>query len=118
MENNSPLQSRGLWVAAVILLLVTGYFVTVWISTPPQLPVQNEAVMNTVDALFTAVSTRDFKLLADCRERLSKFAQSGELPAQSAQRLTQLMDQAEQGDWEPAGRQLYDFMLGQKGQRN
>ena len=115
MATESRPDRRKIALSAVCVLLA-GYMLFQWNSAPPQLPVRHDAIMQTVDALFTAISTRDTRHLQECRLRLQRFEQSGELPAAAAQRLTSLIEQADRGAWEAAGRALYDFMLGQRGQ--
>src|SRR5262249_32028262 len=52
-------------LAGAAILLLVGWLV--WGGKPPQMGA-DEAVFNSVDALFTAVTARDEKLLADCEQ--------------------------------------------------
>lgn len=74
----------------------------------------DEAVFKTVDALFTAVTARDEKRLAECEERLRGYREQGKLPADAAERLDSIILKAKSGEWEPASRKLYDFMKEQR----
>jgi hypothetical protein len=101
------------FIASGILFAVG--LVLFWSSwwLPPQIG-WDEEVFSTVDALFTAVNSRDLKQLSDCEQRLKTYQQSGKLPAAAAGRLDSLIQQARAGEWKLAAQRLYDFMLGQR----
>lgn len=92
-------------IAAVVALIL-------WNRTP-QLGTDEE-VFRTVDALFTAVTARDEKLLAQCEQRLKAHRDAGRLPADAADRLDGVIAKAHSGSWGPAAERLYDFMKSQK----
>jgi hypothetical protein len=101
-------------LAALAGIVLVGIVYLIWgLQRPPQMG-DDEEVFKTVDALFTAVTARDEKLLADCEKRLHGHKSSGRLPADAAKRLDQVIAQARRGQWEPASRLLYDFMIGQR----
>ena len=79
----------------------------------PQLGADDE-VFKTVDALFTAVSARDEKLLGQCEERLNAGRAAGTLPADAADYLDGIVAKARAGRWESAAQKLYDFMKAQQ----
>ena len=90
-----------------IVLIVRGLWPTPQIGT-------DEDVFKTVDALFTAVNTRDPGRLADCESRLTAFRDSGKLPKSAAKNLDLIIKQARDGQWELSARRLYDFMMAQQ----
>ena len=96
-------------VLAVVLmgLLVRG----LW--PQPQLA-SHEEVFTTVDALFTAVTTRDSKRLDDCAARLNSYREEGMIPTSAAKKLDAIIRQAQSGQWESSAKTLYDFMLAQR----
>ena len=80
---------------------------------PPQMG-PDEEVFKTVDALFTALTSRDKQRLEDCEHRLRSYRDGGKLPAAAARKLDAIVKQAETGQWEKSAHQLYDFMLAQR----
>lgn len=110
---NSPDQYRRwtLSVLAVVVILVVGRWA--WSLMPPPQIGADEQVFNTVDALFTAITSRDNSRLAECEKRLQGCRQSGTLAAAPAQFLDGVIEQARRNEWEPAARRLYDFMYRQ-----
>jgi hypothetical protein len=112
---SSPEGDRKWVVAAGGLLAAIGIVWVIWSrSPPPQLKV-DEQIFNTVDALFTALTSRDASRLADCERRLKAYHEAGRLSDAAALSLDAVIEQAQAGQWEPAARRLYDFMLGQRG---
>lgn len=93
------------------LLLIGCWFL--FFRGPPQLGPDDEAFKN-VDALFTAVTARDEKLLGQCAQRLHALKEAGKLPGNAATYLDAVIGQAREGRWESAAERLYDFMLGQR----
>jgi hypothetical protein len=106
---------RPLTIAAgIAALAVAGWMI--WNNLPPaQLDLGDEQVFNTVDALFTALTSRDEKRLSDCERRIRAFNDDGKISESVDASLTAIIQQAEDGQWEPASKKLYDFMLGQRG---
>lgn len=102
---------RYLILAASILVLGVAIFST---FRKPQIGDSEEA-FKTVDALFTALTTKDLQRLDDCEQRLSEYREAGELNPSAAARLDKIIQQARTGDWENSARRLYDFMLSQRG---
>jgi hypothetical protein len=87
----------------------------VWARLPPPQLKADEQVFNTVDALFTALTARDRARLDDCERRLKAYREQGKTSRAAAARLDAIIQQAHDGQWEPAARKLYDFMLAQRG---
>jgi hypothetical protein len=104
------------WVAAVcgVLLVVSVVLLMRHWGSPPQIGADGD-VMKTVDALFTAMTTRDLARLDDCDRRLKSYHTAGRLPARPAQALAAMIQQARDGQWEPAAKRLYEFIYGQWG---
>jgi hypothetical protein len=83
------------------------------LQRPPQMG-SDEAVFNTVDALYTAVRNQDDKQLTDSEHRLTAFKEAGKLPKDSAEYLERVIATARSGGWDSAAHRLYDFMLVQR----
>ena len=81
-------------------------------SRPPQIG-GHEATIKAVDALFTAVTARNDKLLGDSERQLRALKDAGKLPERLA-----VPRRGHQGGQqrrrEPAAETLYDFMKGQR----
>ena len=99
-------------VGTVAVLLLAFQIWTRWPA--PQMPT-DEQVFNTVDALFTAVTAHDAARLSECEQRLKTYHADGRISDAVADRLSGVVQQAHDGDWEPAAQTLYDFILGQRG---
>ncbi len=67
-----------------------------------------------VDALYTAVSLRDPKLLDQCEANLKSLHDSGKLPDAAFKSLEPMVTEARAGKWEPAQERLGKFMEGQR----
>lgn len=118
MKNKKPsATSQGsywpiaLTFGCLTLVAVTAY----WLSnrSQPQLKYDGE-VYNTVDALFTAITSRNADRLAACNERLNRYESEGRLTGPAAKALDQIVRQAEGGEWDAAGKRLYALILGQR----
>ena len=67
-----------------------------------------------VDALFTAVTARDDKLLGESERRLHALKDAGTLSDNASASLDDIIKTARNGGWESAAQTLYDFMKGQR----
>ncbi|MBI3822183.1 MAG: hypothetical protein HY289_05830 [Planctomycetes bacterium] len=94
-------------LAAGVTVLLTGC------GTPPQMG-SDEEVFRTVDALYTAVTARNEKLVDQCDQRLSKLKQAGKLPESAANYLDDVIATARAGQWRPAAERLHAFMKSQR----
>ena len=105
---------RSVVIAAGIIALA-GLLVCwfVWWTTPPQMGA-DEAVFAAVDALFTAVTARDEKLLGQCERRLHALKDAGKLPADASDYLDGIVQKAHAARWESAAERLYEFMKTQR----
>ncbi len=68
----------------------------------------------TVDALYTAVSLRDPKLVDQCAGKLKELQAAGKLPEAAYATLDGLMGEAKSGGWESAQDRLARFMEAQR----
>jgi hypothetical protein len=84
-----------------------------WFRSQPQIGADREVIL-AVDALFTAVTARDARLLQCCSQRLQTLREAGKLPAGAADYLDGIARQAREGRWESAAERLYDFMQRQR----
>ena len=98
-------------VAFLGLAVVVGGAFAFWPT--PQIGA-DEDVMSAVDALFTAVTARDEKLLSQCEKRLDELKSQEKLPASAAGRLDGIIDEARGGGWDSAARRLYSFIEAQR----
>jgi hypothetical protein len=97
----------GLAAAVIAIFLVQTF------KAPPQIGTDDEAFA-TVDALFTALTSRDEARLNDCEERLLELREANQLPPKAADQLDSMLQQARSGQWEPAAKRLYEFMYRQR----
>jgi hypothetical protein len=95
------------------MVLFGGYYAWSKWDRTPQIGT-DEAVFKTVDALFTAVTSKDKKRLEQCATRLAEYRKAGQLPEASAELLDSIVTQARSGEWKPAAERLYDTMLSQR----
>ena len=101
------LTALGLSAAAVVVWLYIVF------ARPPQMGVDEQA-FGAVDALFTAVTGRNEKLVSDCEQRLHKLTEQGKLPRDAADYLDEVMKMCHAGQWDPAAKRLYGFMRAQR----
>jgi hypothetical protein len=98
-------------IGVVVTVIAVGLFF--FLSRPPQMGT-SEDVFNTVDALYTAVRSRDEKQLTACEQRLTGYREAGKLPAAAAESLAGIIRKARGGSWDTAAERLYEFMLAQR----
>lgn len=109
MPSNRRLTLGLLASVSLVIVLIGAY--RFWPT--PQMG-GDEEVMSAVDALFTAVTARDEKLLSQCEQRLDQLRSNSKLPQAAAGSLTGIIKQARSGGWEPAARRLYSFIEAQR----
>ncbi len=95
-------------LSILLLILIVRH-----LRTPPQMGADEE-VFKTVNALFTALTSKNTSRLDDCGKRLRDYREAGKLPETAAKSLDSIMKQAREGQWDPAARRLYEFMLVQR----
>lgn len=109
-------QSRGVAWGRIVAggCLLVGVVLLWWfLSRPVQMGADPE-VFKTVDALYTAIRNQDKKQLASCEATLKDHFRGGRLPATASQSLNKVIAKAQSGEWEPAAKSLYSFMLAQR----
>lgn len=112
-EARRPLQHPAVvWSVALICVGATLWWV-LSLRRPPQMG-PNDEVFRTVDALFTAVTAHDEKLLAQCETRLHTQREVGHVPPEAAEYLDNVIQKARGGSWQSAAERLYDFMRVQR----
>ncbi|WP_406697506.1 hypothetical protein V5E97_01480 [Singulisphaera sp. Ch08] len=104
MMNRSPLPRR---VACLLVLAFSGC------GRPPQIG-EDRAAFKAVDALYTAVSLRDPKLLDQCEGELRSLQAKGGLSEAAGGVLGTIITKAKEGEWETSQSRLGDFMRGQR----
>jgi hypothetical protein len=110
---HSPTRRTALAAVLVVLAVLVIVFWFVWWRRPPQMGADEE-VFKTVDALFTAVTSRDENRLADCEQRLVTLEAAGKLPPEARVYLDKVIRKARGGNWESAAQTLYVFMRAQR----
>ena len=95
---------------AGLLLLGIWY---AWGGRPPQVGGDKESV-KTVDALYTAVTSRNAMRLVQCEEQLHTLRDEAKLPRRTADYLDGVISMARGGDWKGASHKLFDFMRAQR----
>jgi hypothetical protein len=96
----------------LVAVAVLGVAIAYWMR-PPQMGA-DEDVFRSVDALYTAVRSRNEVQLSRCEERLRGYREAGKLPKKSADYLSRVIAKARSGRWEAATEELYEFMLAQR----
>jgi hypothetical protein len=100
----------GAGVAGTVLLVG----LLLWWWTRPAQMSKDADVIKAVDALFTAVTARDAKLLGSCEQRLHAYRDDGKLPAAASTYLDGIITMARAGRWEAAAERLYHFVRAQR----
>ncbi|MDB5353441.1 MAG: hypothetical protein JWN86_4688 [Planctomycetota bacterium] len=80
---------------------------------PPSIGEDKDA-FKAVDALYTAVSMREQKLLDQCDASLKSLHDSGKVPDNAFESLESITAEARAGKWETAQERLTKFMEGQR----
>ncbi len=97
-------------ISSVAILLGCLYFA--W-GNPPQIG-PDEEVFSGVDALFTAVTAHDERLLDQCARRLTGLAEAKKIPEEAWTYLGGIIAKARAGRWQSSAESLYGFMLAQR----
>lgn len=104
----------GLVLVALGALAVACLGVFIWRMSPPPQIGNDPEVFRTVDALFTAVTSKDEQRLSECEQRLQGYRQAGKLPADAADALDTVIQKARSGSWQKAAERLYAYIQGQR----
>jgi hypothetical protein len=97
--------------AAVASLIVALSLSGCW--APPQIGPDRDT-FKAVDALYTAISLRDPKLVENCASRLKELRAAGKVPEAAFLTLDSIILEASEGHWEPSQERLAVFMEGQE----
>jgi len=92
---------------ALVTLLITGC------GTAPQV-VEDEAVFNELDALYTAVTSKRTDLLDACRSRMNKLHDEKRISEAGFAEVSAVIATATEGKWTDAAERLYTFMRAQR----
>jgi hypothetical protein len=116
-QDDQRISPRGLLLTALGLVVVVVVAGVAWLymvfTRPPQMGIDEQA-FGAVDALFTAVTSHNEKLVNDCEQRLHKLTDQGKLPRDAADYLDEVMKMCHAGHWDPAAKRLYGFMRAQR----
>jgi hypothetical protein len=96
-----------------LLLLVGSLLALAGCTGPPQIGT-DRATFKAVDALYTAVSLRDSKLVERCAADLKALEGAGKAPRAVVASLDAIIAEANGGRWQPALDRLAAFMEGQR----
>jgi len=107
------LQDRRAWLLSAAIVLFGGYMAWSKWDRTPQIGT-DERVFKTVDALFTAMTTRDPKRLEQCAKSLAEHRRAKRLPDASAELLDSIVAEARKQKWESAAQRLYATMMSQR----
>ena len=102
--------------AAVAAAGASALLLGIWFACcgqPPQVGGDKES-LRAVEALYTAVSSRNTSRLANCEEQLHALRDQGKLPRAAADYLDGLISTARGGDWKGATHKIFDFMKAQR----
>jgi hypothetical protein len=111
MFDEMNVKTVALGSAAAGLLLLGSWYA--WWGRPPQVGGDKESI-KVVDALYTAVTSRNPTRLAQCEEQLHTLRDEGKLPRRTADYLDGLIKTARGGNWQGASHKLVDFMRAQR----
>jgi hypothetical protein len=100
-------------ILVALTAFAAGAFFVQYLRSCPQIG-SDEEVSKTIDALFTALTSKDVQRLSDCEQRLQSYREAGDLPHSAAANLEGMIKQARAGEWESSARILYDFILAQR----
>lgn len=114
--NNLTTKQAASAVALTVLTIGLVCWLIWWLTKPLQIGGDAE-VVKAVDALFTAVTARDERLLGECEQRLHTSKEAGQLATEPADYLDGIIRKARAGRWQSAAERLYDFMKVQRRDR-
>jgi len=98
---------------AVVALGVSLVFALGGCGRPAQIGADKDS-FKAVDALYTAVSLRDPKLVDRCEKTIKDLRGTGKMPEAASRSLEAIIAEARGGDWVPAQERLGKFMEGQR----
>jgi hypothetical protein len=111
MSDEMTVKRAAVAAAGAGLLLFGIWFA--WWGRPPQIGGDKESG-KVVDAIYTAVTSRNATRLAQCEEQLHALRDEGKMPRPAADFLDGLIRTAQGGNWKGATHKLFDFMRAQR----
>ncbi len=112
-NSNGSTNKRAVIIGAGVAVVVLVGLLIWWWTRPPQMG-HDEDVIKTVDALFTAVTAGDEKLLGQCEQRLHTYKDAGKLSPDASTYLDGIITTARESRWEAAAERLYNFVRSQQ----
>lgn len=106
-------RNRFATMLLAVAAFAAGALVVQYLRFTPQLGMDEE-VFKTVDALFTAITSKNVQRLNDCEQRLKSAREEGKLNSSAAAKLGTIIGAARAGEWEGSARKLYTFILAQR----
>lgn len=103
---------RGRAIESLLLLAVVG-LVVAGCSAPPQWGTDDET-FKMVDALWTAVTAQDVKLVDQCAEKIVKLHDEGHMPDPAFEYLQTVVAKAHSAQWPKARDQLKKLIRAQR----
>jgi hypothetical protein len=85
----------------------------IWLGRAPQIGGDKDAI-KAVDALFTAVTSRNESWLRDCEERLHALRDADRLSRSASDYLDGIIGTARTGNWRRAAKELFAFIRSQR----
>ena len=76
-----------------------------------QTVIESDNSRKAIDALYTAVTSRRTELVDACERRLKDLSTAGEIPSSTTQRLTKIIAQTRDQQWQPAAERLNELIL-------
>jgi len=101
--------------AAGVLLAVGALVAVIYFYSgcTPQVGADDES-FRTLDALYTAVTSRNLDRLAATEARLHSLREQNRLPGPAAEHIDAIISQARNGEWLPAAKELHAFVSAQR----
>lgn len=115
-ESKGSVLSKSHWmtiVAGTVVVLFAAWF-AFWPKATPQLN-QDPEVLSALDAVFTAINSRNSKELERLDKILVSHHEEGRINLDAHQRVQAISSVAKNGEWELAAEQLYSFIERQQG---
>ncbi|MBM4074603.1 MAG: hypothetical protein FJ267_03045 [Planctomycetes bacterium] len=94
----------------MVLLVTVGLIITESGCSRRPAAVDSEDAMLAIDALYTAITSRQSKLVEDVHDRLKSLASAQKLSSEALRQLESIIESANSGKWESAAKQVDHFI--------
>lgn len=94
-------------------LLILSLFFAYGCGSTPQITESAEC-MKCADALYTAVTAKNIRLVEQCAAELQRLRDANELPHAADKHLQAIIAKAQAGDWDSAAKGLHAFIRQQR----